>query len=67
MTRYVIPGIFLKANLFGDGERENNKDCSDSNGKLAVGVPVGTDCTFCVVSHSSYHCNRKVGFRTRNI
>lgn len=39
-----VPGILLKADLFGYGERKNNQDCSDNDGKFAVHVPMAADC-----------------------
>lgn len=54
-----VPGILLKANLFGDRERKNNQDRSNNDGKFAVSVPVAADCTICFMSHCSYHCNEK--------
>lgn len=39
-----VPGILLKADLFGYGERKNDQDCSDDDGKFAVRVPVAADC-----------------------
>lgn len=54
-----VPGIFLKADLFGDGERKNNKDCSNNDGKFAVGVPVAADRSIRFMSHCSYHYNNK--------
>lgn len=59
MTRRIsVPGIFLKANLFGDGQRENNQDSSDNDGKFAVSVPEATGAV-CVMSHCCYHCKKK--------
>lgn len=52
-----VPGIFLKANLFWNGERKNNQHRRDNNGKLAVSVPVSADCAVCFMSQGSYHCN----------
>lgn len=54
-----VPGILLKANLFGDGERKNNQDGSDYDGKFAVSVPVAADRTVCFMSHRSHHCNNE--------
>lgn len=54
-----VPGIFLKANLFGDGEGKNDQHRSYNDGKFAVSVPVATDCPFCFMSNCSYHCDRK--------
>lgn len=56
-----VPGIFLKANLFWNGERKNNQHRSDNNGKLAVSVPVSADCAVCFMSQGSYHCNSRGG------
>lgn len=56
--RLYLPGIFLKANLFWNGERKNNQQRGDNNGKLAVGVPGSADCAVCFMSQGSYHCNR---------
>lgn len=42
--RVPVPGIFLKANLFGNGEGKNNQHRGDNNGKFAVSVPVSADC-----------------------
>lgn len=53
--KVFVPGVFLKANLFGDGERKNDQDSSDNDGKLAVDVPGDTDCTICLVSYGFYH------------
>lgn len=50
-----VPGILLKAYLFGDGERKNKQDCSNNDGKFAVSVPVAADRTVCFMSYSSYH------------
>lgn len=53
--RMCVPGIFLKANLFGDWERKDDQDSSDHDGKLAVDVPGDTDCTICLVGDGFYH------------
>lgn len=57
--RVSVPGIFLKANLFGNGERKNNQHRGDNNGKFAVSVPVGADCAVCFMSQGGNHCNRR--------
>lgn len=58
-SKSFVPGILLKANLFGDGQRKNNQDCSNNDGKFAVGVPVATDCAIGFMSRCSNHCNKK--------
>lgn len=55
----IVPGIFLKANLFGDGQRQNNQDCGNNDGKFAVSVPFATANIILVYTPYSYHCNTK--------
>lgn len=57
--RVSVPGIFLKANLFGNGERKNYQHRGDNNGKFAVSVPVSADCAVRFMSQGSNHCNRR--------
>lgn len=59
-----VPGILLKTNLFGDGERKNNQDRSNSDGKFAVSVPVGSGWTIRIMSHCCYHCNKDQELKT---
>lgn len=50
-----LPGVFLEANLFGDGKRQNDQDGGHTNGELTVNVPVTTDHTVWQMSYCSYH------------
>lgn len=50
-----VPGILLKTNLFGDGQRKNDQDCSDDDGELSVRVPGTAGVAVSVMSHGSDH------------
>lgn len=62
ITRVFVPGILLEANLFGDGKRENDQDCSNNDGELAVSVPVAF-CTLWSMSYRIYHWNKTQEWR----
>lgn len=56
--RGSVPGIFLKPNLLGNGERKDNQERRDGDGELAVSVPVSGGCNTWVMGHCCDHCNR---------
>lgn len=56
--RASVPGIFLKANLFWNGEGQDDQHGGGGDAKFAVGVPVSADCAVCFMSQGGYHCNR---------
>ena len=46
------PGIFLEADLLGDGEWEDDQDSDDTDGEAALQVPVGGGSLVC---HRRHH------------
>ncbi|CAG5855260.1 unnamed protein product [Menidia menidia] len=54
-----VPGIFLKADLFGNGERKDDQHGSNNDGKLSVCVPKTTSGTIWIMVDCSDHCDRE--------
>lgn len=50
------PGIFLEANLFGDGERQDEEEGGDADGELAVCVPAAAPNFLRLLHQSSNDC-----------
>lgn len=55
------PGIFLEADLFGDGEGQDEKEGSDADGELAVRVPVAAPSFLRLRHQSSNDCGDNQG------
>lgn len=50
------PGIFLEANLFGDGEGQDEQEGGDADGELAVCVPAAAPNFLRLLHQSSNDC-----------
>ncbi len=55
---WFLPGVLLEANLFGYGQRKYDQHWGQSDGELAIGVPVRTNHFLWLVIYCANHCRK---------